>query len=94
MRLMVLLLANNRDQAKSELLVSYAIIITRLLIIFFFKYSSNNSAYNSDYCMRYKIIFRYIFYRSINKNNISNSACAVIFGQEKEPDSLAKYKKY
>lgn len=23
-----------------------------------------------------------------------NSACAVIFGQEKEPDSLAKYKKY
>lgn len=22
-----------------------------------------------------------------------NSACAVIFGQEKEPDSLAKYKK-
>lgn len=23
-----------------------------------------------------------------------NSACAVIFGQEKEPDSLSKYKKY
>lgn len=23
-----------------------------------------------------------------------NSACAVILGQEKEPDSLAKYKKY
>ena len=23
-----------------------------------------------------------------------NSACAIIFGQEKEPDSLAKYKKY
>lgn len=44
--------------------------------------------------MRYKIIFRYIFYRSINKNNISNSACAVIFRQEKEPDSLSKYKKY
>ena len=77
MRLMVLLLANNHDQAKSELLVSYAIIITRLLIIFFFKYSSNNSAYNTDYCMRYKIILRYIFYRSINKNNISNTGMIV-----------------